>query len=223
MACSYGTNFLSVTAAELFSSGVGDSEKIVADLFHRARLASPCILFVDELEAVVGSRQAKVKAANENILSTFLTEMDGVGVAMEIASSLPNSGKDDFSPPQVVVVAATNRPDLIDSALLRPGRLDRIVAVPPPNESERAEILAKVTGKMKLEADVDLVEIARLTHLYSGADLVNLCKEAALLALAEDMDIRSVSMRHFLKSTAQSTPSLSQESLQLFQEYSRSS
>ncbi|CAG7734058.1 unnamed protein product [Allacma fusca] len=212
LAGSHDMNFLSVTAAELFSSGVGDSEKIVTDLFHRARLASPCILFVDELEAVVGSRQAKAKAANESILSCFLTEMDGVGVSMEIAASGSCS--------RVVVVAATNRPDLIDSALLRPGRLDRLIYVPPPNESERAEILVKCTAKMTLGVDVNLPEIARLTHLYSGADLVNLCKEAALLALAEDMDIQSVSMKHLLRAKTQSNPSISPESLKLFQEHS---
>ena len=163
-ATSFAASFLSASAAELFSPYVGDSEKQIAALFNRARLAVPCILFLDELDALVGSRSASQgRTAQMGVISTLLQEMDGIS-----------------SSRGVVVVGATNRPDKIDAALLRPGRFDSLVYIPNPNTSAREAILRAVTRKMSIE-NIDFYQIAAQTRLFSGADLESLCKEVILL------------------------------------------
>ena len=187
-ACSCAASFLSISAAELFSPYVGDSEKMVASLFQRARLAVPCILFLDELgtmfwlpsnlfsynfpynceilDAMVGGRStsnSSGRSAQLGVISALLQEMDGIS-----------------SSQGVVVVGATNRPDKIDTALLRPGRFDSLVYVRNPDDRVRLAILQTLTRKMAIQ-DIDLDSIARRTPLFSGADLESLCKEVRWL------------------------------------------
>ncbi|KAG0164959.1 hypothetical protein DFQ30_009155 [Apophysomyces sp. BC1015] len=174
IASSSGAAFLSINGAQLYSPYVGDSEKVVRTTFQKARASAPAIIFLDETEAIVGKRNMGGGGSNsgdsvqERVLSTLLNEMDGV----ETAES-------------VLVVGATNRPDMLDAALLRPGRFDQLVYVPPPDETARYEILKIHTRHVPLAADVDLSVIANETHLYTGADLKNVCREAAMIALRE--------------------------------------
>ncbi|KAJ2069474.1 hypothetical protein GGH13_004512 [Coemansia sp. S155-1] len=197
LATQTGATFISINGAALYSSFVGDSERTLRDVFRRARSATPAIVFFDEIEAIVGKRLAESKgdSVQERILSTMLNEMDGVQ-----------------SMDGVLVVAATNRIDMIDSALLRPGRFDRILYVPPPDRQARVEIL----GMAKHNVDVDVV--ADLTEGFSGADLSNLSREAALLALRENLDASVVGMTHYQRALGFVQPSLKSD---LMEYYSR--
>ncbi|KAF9201673.1 hypothetical protein BGZ49_008103 [Haplosporangium sp. Z 27] len=174
IATNSGSSFLSVNGAALYSSFVGDSEKTIRETFHQARLAAPSIIFFDEIDTIVGKRnfssggggESGGDSVQERVLSTMLNEMDGV----ENAAG-------------VLIVAATNRVDLIDKALLRPGRFDRVVYVPPPDVEARRQILDIYTRDIPLANDVDLDAMAQTTEMYTGADLQNVCREAALIAL----------------------------------------
>ncbi|KAG0205994.1 hypothetical protein BGX28_002496 [Mortierella sp. GBA30] len=173
IATNSGSSFLSVNGAALYSSFVGDSEKTIRETFHQARLSAPSIIFFDEIDTIVGKRNFSAgggdgggDSVQERVLSTMLNEMDGV----ENASG-------------VLIVAATNRVDLIDKALLRPGRFDHVVYVPPPDLEARRQILSIYTRDIPLAKDVDLDGIAQTTEMFTGADLQNVCREAALIAL----------------------------------------
>ncbi|CAH1404557.1 unnamed protein product [Nezara viridula] len=215
LASSSNITFLSVSAADLFSPYVGDAEITITNLFQRARDASPTILFVDEIDALVGSREGKEKSAQETILSTFLVEMDGVGYKGE--SRIIENTVDS----RVIVIGATNRPDSVDSALLRPGRLDRLIYVPPPTLEDRLDILKVVTKVMPLSDCVKLQDIAMKTDLYSGADLNSLCQEAALQALTEDgMDAQIIKQSHWLKALKEIPPSLTKEQVEWYNTFS---
>ncbi|MEM0359526.1 MAG: CDC48 family AAA ATPase [Candidatus Hadarchaeales archaeon] len=175
------------------SKWVGESEKGVREVFRRAKTAAPAIIFFDELDALVPRRGSGFGDAHvtERVISQLLTEMDGL-------EKLEN----------VVVIGATNRPDLIDPALLRPGRFDRLVYVPPPDEKARLEILKIHTRKMPLAKDVDLEQLAKETEGYSGSDLAALCREAAMLALREDINAKEVTMKHFRETMKKIRPSI---------------
>ncbi|KAG0227812.1 P-loop containing nucleoside triphosphate hydrolase protein [Mortierella sp. GBAus27b] len=173
IATNSGSSFLSVNGAALYSSYVGDSEKTIRETFRQARLSAPSIIFFDEIDTIVGKRSFSSggndgggDSVQERVLSTMLNEMDGV----ENATG-------------VLIVAATNRVDLIDKALLRPGRFDRVVYVPPPDLEARRQILSIYTRDIPLADDVNLDDIAQTTELYTGADLQNVCREAALITL----------------------------------------
>lgn len=173
-------NFISIRGPELLSKWVGESEKHVRDVFRRAKQVAPSIIFFDEIESLAPRRGLEVGTrVTENIVSQILTEMSGL-------EELRN----------VVVIAATNRPDILDSALLRPGRFDRQVLVPTPDKKARLEILKIHTKKMPLK-DVDLKRIAELTEGYTGADLESLVREAGLNALRENIDSKEVRKKHF--------------------------
>ncbi len=160
-------NFINVKGPEFLSKWVGESEKAVREIFRKARQASPCIIFIDEIDSIVPKRGGDGdNRVTERIISQMLTEMDGL-------ESLHN----------VVVIAATNRPDLIDDAVLRPGRFDRVVSIPLPDEEARKEIIRIQTREMPLEKDVDLDELAAKTDGFTGADVSGLCNEAALLRI----------------------------------------
>ncbi|KAF9158391.1 hypothetical protein DFQ26_007708 [Actinomortierella ambigua] len=199
IATTSGASFLSVNGAALYSSYVGESEKIIRQTFHQARLAAPSIIFLDELDTMVGKRQLSAggggggssggDSVQERVLSTMLNEMDGVEQA---------SG--------VLVVGATNRQDLIDKALLRPGRFDRVVYVPPPDVEARLQILRIYTRGIPLANDVDLEGLARRTELYTGADLQNVCREAAMLALRQRVFLKTVVPEVATGVTAASAP-----------------
>ena len=160
-------NFINVKGPEFLSKWVGESEKAVREIFRKARQASPCIIFIDEIDSIVPKRGGDGdNRVTERIISQMLTEMDGL-------ESLHN----------VVVIAATNRPDLIDDAVLRPGRFDRVVSIPLPDEEARKEIIRIQTREMPLEKDVDLDDLAAKTDGFTGADVSGLCNEAALLRI----------------------------------------
>lgn len=172
------------SGASLYSMYFGEAERQLRELFKAARLASPAILFIDELDAVVpargGDRDMDQDQTSLGLLSTLLNEMDGVG---------PAEG--------VLVVAATNRIDLIDQALLRPGRFDSVVHVPLPAEQDRLEILRIATRSMTLDRDVDLQALAEATEGLSGAELVSRVREAAIAAMREYNGAGIISSRHF--------------------------
>ncbi|WFD44550.1 AAA+-type ATPase [Malassezia psittaci] len=176
-----GLNFFTVRGPELISKYVGESERAIREMFRRARSAAPSILFFDELDAISGLRsQDTSNASNDRIVASLLTEMDGIDTESH-----------------VVVIAATNRPDCIDPALLRPGRMDRLVYVGPPDLQARHKILQLRTTKMALCHDVDLKHIAEITSGCSGAEIVSICQEAGLLAMNEDQQCQEIAMRHF--------------------------
>src|SRR5213594_3834745 len=164
------SNFISVKGPELLNKFVGESEKAVREVFRKARQASPCIIFFDEIDSVApvrGSGGGETHVT-ERVISQFLTEMDGL-------EELRN----------VVIIAATNRPDIIDSALLRPGRFDRLLFVPPPDLEARKQIFKIHTRKTPLADDVNLDELARKTDGYTGADIASLANTGVMLALRE--------------------------------------
>lgn len=171
-----GLNFLAIRGPELVSKYVGESERAIREMFRRARAAAPSILFFDELDAISGVRSMESNnASNDRIVASLLTEMDGIDTENH-----------------VVVVAATNRPDCIDPALLRPGRLDRLVYVGPPNADARRKILEMRAAKMSVAADVDFGAVAERAEGCSGAEVVSICQEAGILAMNEDMECKEV-------------------------------
>jgi transitional endoplasmic reticulum ATPase len=162
-------NFISIKGPELLSKWVGESEKGVREVFRKARAAAPCVIFFDEIDAVAPRRNSGGGADNqvtERVVSQVLTEMDGLE---ELKG--------------VVVLGATNRPDIIDEALLRPGRFDRVLEVPPPDKAGRVEILKIHTKKKPLAKDVDLERLAEMTEGYTGADLAAIASGAAMIAV----------------------------------------
>lgn len=225
--------FLSVSGADLYSPYVGDSEKALAQLFRQARACAPCVLFLDEIDSLIGSRSTlgAPNGVQTRLLSVLLNEMDGIGLktaerrgADKILQAVEEeqSHTDELEcqevcNKEVMVVAATNRPSCIDSALLRPGRLDHIIYVPPPDLQARLAILKICTKSMPVDSDVCLEELAAKTELYSGADLENLCKEAALLALLEErMEASSIQQTHFLRSITKMSPSLTAQQIKAY-------
>lgn len=161
IATSSGLNFIAVKGAELTSMYVGESERAVREVFRKARAAAPSIIFFDEIDSI-GSERDSAGTKGLNVLTTLLNEMDGI-------ESLKG----------VLVLAATNKPEILDPALLRPGRFDSLIYVAPPNESARKEILRIRTRAVHLAPDVDIDALARETEGYSGAELVEICHEAA--------------------------------------------
>ncbi|MBI2267624.1 MAG: CDC48 family AAA ATPase [Armatimonadetes bacterium] len=183
-----GVNFVSIKGPALLSKWVGESEKGVREIFRKAKQAAPCILFFDEIDALLPKRGTGADTpVTERVLSQFLTEMDGI---------------EDLK--DVVVLGATNRPDLLDGALTRPGRFETVVEIPLPNDSERLEILEIHTRKMPLSGDVNLSGLADTLAGTSGADLSGICRKAALLAIRETMEsgeprVLTVTNAHFLE------------------------
>jgi transitional endoplasmic reticulum ATPase len=186
-----GLNFISVNGPEVYSKWVGESERTIREIFRKAKTASPSIIFFDEIESIAPLRSSY--SANEVyslVLSQFLTELDGFK-----------------SSDQIFVVGATNRPDLLDPAILRPGRFDKVILILSPNELERLSIFKIYTKKMPLANDVNLEELAKITNLYTGSDIKNVCREAALLALREDPNTNKIYMRHFMDALKRIKPS----------------
>ncbi|THH10702.1 hypothetical protein EW145_g1152 [Phellinidium pouzarii] len=181
LATESGINFLAVKGPELLNKFVGESERAVREIFRKARAAAPSVIFFDEIDAL-GTSRSSGGEGHEGVLTTLLNEMDGV---QELVG--------------VTVVAATNRPDVIDSALMRPGRLDRILYVGPPDRKGRVDILTIRTRTMAVEPDIDLEELADLTDGCSGAELASLCQDAALLTMQENFQAPFVTRSAFLR------------------------
>ncbi len=173
------SNFISIKGPEVLSKYVGESEKTVREIFRKARLAAPCIIFIDEIDSISrirGGDGAGDSHVSERVVDTLLTEMDGL-------QDLKN----------VVVLAATNRPEDIDPALLRPGRFDKILEIPMPDQDARLNILKIHTKHMPLDKSVDLESIATQAENYTGAEIENLCREAGMNAIRHNRDIINVS------------------------------
>lgn len=167
-------NFLAVRGPELLSKWLGESEKAIQTLFRRARAAAPCIIFFDEIDALASQRGDSNSGVNDRVLSQLLTEIDGVQISK-----------------RVVIIAATNRPDMLDKALLRPGRIDRKIYVNPPDEISRRQIIDIELRKVPLADDIDLNAIVELSDGFSGAEVASICSEATFLAMEqEDMILR---------------------------------
>ena len=194
-------NFIQVKGPSLLSMWVGKSEEGVRKIFERARQVSPCIIFFDEIDSLASKRglDAGTKVT-ERVLNQLLAEMDGLEELHDIT-----------------VIGATNRPDMLDHALLRPGRFDRILLVPGPSIEGRLEVLKIHTKKMPLGKDVDLDKLAEKTEGYVGADIENLVRESAMLALREDINIKQVSKKHFDEAIKKVKPSVTKGDMDLYQ------
>ncbi|NXL96627.1 SPA5L protein, partial [Tyrannus savana] len=238
VATSCHCSFLSVSGADLFSPYVGDSEKILSQVFRQARANTPAIIFLDEIDSILGSRShgRSGRGVSERVLSVLLNELDGVGlkVTERRGGKLQLEGQcqeqsdeeerklefQEILNKDFMVVAATNRPDMLDDALLRPGRLDKMIYIPPPDLKGRLSILKICTEKIPLDTDVSLQDVATLTNLFSGADIENLCKEAALLALQENgLEATAVKHEHFVKSLKTVKPSLNTKDLEFYEKF----
>ncbi|MBI4144921.1 CDC48 family AAA ATPase [Candidatus Woesearchaeota archaeon] len=174
-------NFISIKGPELLSKWVGESEKAVREIFKKARQAAPAIIFFDELDSLAPKRGASSDShVTERVVNQLLTEIDGL-------ESLHD----------VVIIGATNRPDIVDTALLRPGRFDRIILTPVPDKAQRLEIFKIHTKSMPLGKNVKLEDLAERTEGYVGADIESICRESAIMALRENMSAKEIMKEHF--------------------------
>jgi transitional endoplasmic reticulum ATPase len=197
-------NFIQIKGPSLLSMWVGKSEEGVRKIFERARQVSPCVIFFDEIDSLAGKRGMNMGGGSkvaENVLNQLLAEMDGI-------EDLTN----------VIVLGATNRPDILDPALMRPGRFDRIVYVSVPDKEGRLQILKIHTGKMPLDKSVDVKKLAEETEGYTGADIESLAREAAMLALRENIDTKKVTRKHFEDAMEKVLPSVSKSDQQRYQQ-----
>lgn len=204
--------FISISSADVYSPYVGAAEKFIVRIFDTARKNAPCLIFFDEIDTLAGRRPINSNSSNDvqvRILSTLLTEMDGI-----------IDGSDENNQ-QILVVAASNRPDMIDDALLRPGRLSKHIYVPAPDLQSRISILQLIAKHMPFAEDVNIIKIAEATELYTGADICNLCNEAALLAferlsMETSENYYKINMREFDFALKNSKSSLSTNQLGLY-------
>ncbi|MCL7383295.1 MAG: CDC48 family AAA ATPase [Thaumarchaeota archaeon] len=208
-------NFISIKGPEILSKWVGESEKAIREIFRKAKQASPCVVFFDEFDAIAPTRGSGLGDARvtERIISQLLTEMDGLEELRD-----------------VVVIAATNRPDIIDPALLRPGRFDKLIYVPPPDKNARREIFKIHLRNTPLLDDVDLDYLAEKTEGYTGADIAGICSTAKMLAVREHLEKYrndeeakkhvnelKVSLRHLEEALKKVTP-ISRREMEFYQE-----
>ncbi|KAF1863795.1 hypothetical protein Lal_00030903 [Lupinus albus] len=202
-------SFFSLSGAELYSMYVGEGEALLRNTFQRARLAAPSIIFFDEADVVASKRgdsSSNSATVGERLLSTLLTEIDGLEEAKGI-----------------LVLAATNRPYAIDAALMRPGRFDLVLYVPPPDLESRYEILCVHTRKMKTASDVDLRRLAEATELFTGAELEGLCREAGIVALREDISATFVYNHHFQIVKNSLKPALTEAEIESYSSFMKTS
>ena len=168
------SNFISIKGPELLTMWFGESESNVREVFDKARQSAPCVLFFDELDSIArarGSSGGDAGGAGDRVMNQLLTEMDGVGEKKN-----------------VFIIGATNRPDIIDSALMRPGRLDQLVYIPLPDHASRVDILKSALRKSPLAKDIDIEEIAKATNKFSGADLTEICQRSCKYAIRESIE-----------------------------------
>ncbi|UKJ88483.2 ATPase [Theileria orientalis] len=211
-------NFISVKGPEILNKYVGESEKAIRLIFQRAATSSPCIIFFDEVDSLCSTRNES-NQVNERIVNQLLTEMDGIQ-----------------NREYVYIIAATNRPDIIDPAIMRPGRLEKLFYVPLPNEVDRVDILKKLTMKTPVSRQVDFEYISKHTQGFSGADLASLCREASIIAIEEiRMGIKDMSkfdykitapedselrMEHFQRALCKVKPSVKQHQIDFYNNFS---
>ena len=193
-------NFISVRGPEIFNKYVGESEKAVREIFKKARQTAPCVLFFDEIDAILGSRGRRDDTGvSQRIVNQFLAELDGM-------QTLQN----------VLVIGATNRADILDPAVLRPGRFDSVVFVPPPDTDARLEIFRVHTRNMPLANDVSLEKLTDETEGFSGADIEGLVREAAMAVVRDEWKAKPVEMKHFEEALKEVRPSISPEDVKRF-------
>ncbi len=187
-------NFITIKGPEIFSKWVGESEKAIREVFRKARMAAPAVIFFDEIDSLVPRRGLGFSdsGVTERVISQLLTEMDGL-VTLE----------------DIVVVAATNRPDMVDPAVLRPGRFDRLIYVPEPDEKSKLQIFKIYTKNMPLKKDVELSLLVAAAKYFSGADIEALCREAAMVALRKDVGTKEVTLEDFMEARKRIGPSVS--------------
>ena len=197
-------NFISIKGPEVMSKWVGESEKAVRMIFKKARQVAPCVVFLDELDAIAHRRGSDLDSGvGERVVNQLLTSLDGLE-SME----------------GVVVIGATNRPDMVDPALLRTGRFDRMIIVPIPDRKARLEILKVHTKEMPTDG-VDLEELAVELDGYTGADIEGLCREAAMIALREDRRAKKVTMVHFQEAMKVVHSSVDEETMKFYERIGR--
>lgn len=200
-------NFLAVKGPELFSKWVGESEKSVRELFRKARASAPSIIFFDEIDSIATKRaQSGGTSVSDRVLVQLLSEIDGI-------EGLKG----------VTIIAATNRPDVIDDALMRPGRIDRILYVPPPNDDARKQIYINNFKKMSVDKDISIDLLVKMTEGYSGAECVQLCQEAAICALDEDISAEYIKMKHFEQGYSSIKRQIIPEMLEYYDSYKQKS
>jgi transitional endoplasmic reticulum ATPase len=193
-------NFIQVKGPSLLSKWVGDSEKGVRKIFERARQVAPCIIFFDEVDSLAGKRGGDTGSkVTERVLNQMLAEMDGL---------------EDLN--DVLIIGATNRPDMLDSALLRPGRFDKVLLVNAPEQEGRKKILGIHTKNMPLAKDVNLDKIAQKTVGYTGADLEGLTREAAMISLRESKNAKEVKKKHFEEAIGKIKPSVNKSTIDVY-------
>lgn len=212
-------NFISIKGPELLSRYVGESERAVRETFRKAKQAAPTIIFFDEIDSMASERGSSVDAhATERVVSQILTEIDGVEELKD-----------------VVIVAATNRPDIVDPALLRPGRFDRLIYVRPPDRQSREKIFNIHLTDKPLEDDVDIHELADITEGYVGADIESISREASMLALREVITPGlsqeeamkkatglKITAKHFLKAKKRVKPTTSRSAMSFYEQAAES-
>jgi transitional endoplasmic reticulum ATPase len=193
-------NFISIKGPEVLSKWVGESEKAVRELFKKARQVAPTIVFLDEIDSIAPRRGTfEGSHVTESVVNQLLTSIDGLE-SME----------------GVVVIGATNRPDIIDPGLLRPGRFDRLLLIPAPDSISRLEIFKIHTKDMPLAKDVSLDDLADKTIGYSGADIDALCREAAMIALRGDINVKEVRKIHFEHAMGEARGSLTEDVIKYY-------
>jgi transitional endoplasmic reticulum ATPase len=199
-------NFISIKGPEVLSKWVGESEKAVRETFRKARMATPCIVFIDELDSIAPHRGGgdEGNRVTERVVDTLLTEMDGL-------TGLKN----------VVVIGATNRPELLDMALMRGGRFDRIIEIPAPDEKTREEIFKIHTKSMPLAKGVDAEELAKKTDGYTGADIENVCREAGMAAIRRGVNVDKVEGKDFESALEAVKPSVTKSYVEKIKKFAK--
>lgn len=196
-------NFIQIKGPSLLSMWVGKSEEGVRKIFERARQVAPCIIFFDEIDSLAGRRGRDLGSSGvtERVLNQMLAEMDGIENLNEI-----------------VVIGATNRPDMLDPAILRPGRFDRLVKVMPPTKEERLAILKVHTKNMPLAKEISLTTLSDKTEGFTGADIEAICREAGMLALRDDIEAKEVKKKHFEQAMRKFGPSVTEHDVRVYNE-----
>jgi len=206
LATESGLNFFAVKGPELFSKYVGDTEKAVRDVFKKARMSSPSIIFFDEIDAMASARNNESSGVEDKVLCQLLNEMDGI----------EGRGK-------VILFGATNRPDILDKALIRPGRFDRLIYIPPPDQISREEIFKICFSKMKVDKDVDFHMLAEKTPMFSGADISKVAREAGMLAIADNINCEFIDKKFIMQSIESTKPIINKEMIDYFENFAKKS
>ena len=195
-------NFILVKGPELLNKFIGESEKGVRKVFEKARQTAPTIIFFDEIDALVPRRGLDLSSqVTERVVNAMLAEMDGLEELSE-----------------VVILGATNRPDLLDPSLLRPGRFDRAILTPLPDKAARLSIFKIYTKNMPLTKDVDIEKLVENTDKYTGADIAGVCKEAGLVALRRDIETKEITKKDFEEALKKVKPSLREEDIKRYKD-----